>query len=162
MDDVDGVAPGVAAKIRIGKIMKQDRRGTRHLAAGQRDKPHEASMLEGIKVFEQQELAARRAPVYCGQLVSAGRRQAALAVTAQGAVAATHANRLFKGKVGRQSYSPVFFICSAVGLSVPEDIPEWPGPLTACTKWDFCLLRRDSLGGRNPPELLREGNATDV
>jgi hypothetical protein len=152
----------MAAKIRVGKIMKQDRRGTLHLAAEQRDKPHEASILEGIRVSGQQELVPRCAPVHRGQLLPAARRRDALAVTAQGAVAATHAGRFFKGKVDRQSYSPVFFICSAVGLSVPEDIPEWPDSMTCWTKGDFCLRRRDSLGGRSPLKLLREGNATDI
>jgi hypothetical protein len=58
----------MAAKTSAGTIMKQDRSGMLHLAPGQRDKPHQASIHEEIRVFEQQELVARRALMHGGHV----------------------------------------------------------------------------------------------
>lgn len=87
----------MAAKTSAGTIMKQDRSGTLHLATEQGEEPSEASALEGISVLEQQELVAHRAQVHCAQPLPTAQRRNALAVTAQGAAAATHAVGFSRG-----------------------------------------------------------------
>ena len=112
----------MAVKSSAGTIMKQHRSGTLHLAAEQGEEPGEASVPKGIRVLEQQAQVARRVQVHCAQPLSTAQRQNTLAVTAQGAAAAPHAGRHFKGKASYVS-EPTLTTHSPLSGTSPRTAP---------------------------------------